>query len=189
MLNRRGILQSGSASVVLTAFSITVKAEDWGSPEAKRPPYVIALETYYGPPSQSGYGSTVLFTSPVEDRRALERLAKASYRFFVGALWDKWGEQAWMGRWRLLYERSGAGNIADELRQLSDPAARASGDMLLNSISDSKEAQESLALAFDNADVQDLLVFDLGDGGAMSGVLIAARRQNRDAVFLVFLMD
>jgi len=61
--------------------------------------------------------------------------------------------------------------------------------MLLNSISDSKEAQESLALAFDNADVQDLLVFDLGDGGAMSGVLIAARRQNRDAVFLVFLMD
>jgi hypothetical protein len=49
--------------------------------------------------------------------------------------------------------------------------------------------QAALSAAFDDPAVRDLLVFNLGDGGAMSGVLFAARRVNGEATFLVFLMD
>lgn len=186
---RRGVLRSGLGVIALPILTIVVHAEDWGSPDPKRPLYVEALETQYGAPSQSGFGSSVLFASAVNSRAELERLALAAYRHFTGELWDKWGEAAWMGPWRLLLARSAAGDIAADLRQLSDPVAQSSGNMLLETVPDPNAAQASLAAAFDHAAVRDLLVFNLGDGGAMSGLLIAARRENGEAVFLVFLMD
>jgi hypothetical protein len=37
--------------------------------------------------------------------------------------------------------------------------------------------------------VAELRVFNLGDGEAMSGLLVAGRRASGDATFLAFLMD
>ena len=46
------------------------------------------------------------------------------------------------------------------------------------------------AAAFDDPAVTELRVFNLGDGEAMSGLLVAGRRQaTGEATFLVFLMD
>jgi threonine dehydratase len=61
--------------------------------------------------------------------------------------------------------------------------------MLMNATEDPASGQAALSVAFDDPTVQDLLVFSIGDGGAMSGILIAARRVNGEATFLVFLMD
>jgi hypothetical protein len=61
--------------------------------------------------------------------------------------------------------------------------------MLMNATEDPASGQAALLAAFNDPAVQDLLVFGLGDGGAMSGVLVAARRVNGEATFLVFLMD
>jgi hypothetical protein len=42
----------------------------------------------------------------------------------------------------------------------------------------------------DDPAVTELRVFNLGDGGAMSGILVAGRRAGTaDATFLVFLLD
>jgi hypothetical protein len=37
--------------------------------------------------------------------------------------------------------------------------------------------------------VTELRVFSLGDGAAMAGILVAGRRDNSEATFLVFLLD
>ena len=53
-----------------------------------------------------------------------------------------------------------------------------------------RKARAALAAAFDDPAVTELHVFNLGDGGAMSGLLVAGRRQGTgEATFLVFLMD
>ncbi len=54
---------------------------------------------------------------------------------------------------------------------------------------DDSLADAALAAAFDDPAVTELRVFNLGDGGAMSGILVAARRATGDATFLVFLLD
>ncbi len=94
-----------------------------------------------------------------------------------------------MGPWRLIHARASDRDVVVELGGLEDPQARSSAEMLLNATEDPVSGQAALSAAFDDPSVQDLLVFSLGDGGAMSGVLVAARRTNSEATFLVFLMD
>ena len=51
-------------------------------------------------------------------------------------------------------------------------------------------ARAALAAAYDDPAVTDLRVYNLGDGGAMSGLLVAGYRKGTgEATFLVFLMD
>ena len=50
-------------------------------------------------------------------------------------------------------------------------------------------SSSALSAAYDGPAVTELRFFNLGDGGAMSGLLIAARRDSGQATFLVFLMD
>jgi hypothetical protein len=62
--------------------------------------------------------------------------------------------------------------------------------MILDTVQDAEQARAALAAAFDDAAVTELSVYNIGDGAAMSGLLIAARRAaTGDATFLVFLMD
>ena len=51
-------------------------------------------------------------------------------------------------------------------------------------------ARAALSAAFDDPKVSELRVFNLGDGEAMSGLLVAGRRgASGESTFLVFLMD
>jgi hypothetical protein len=165
-----------------------VGAEVFAEGEAPRPDYVRALEERFGIPSRNGFGSTVLFGTAAS-RDDLVRLAGHAYRYFVGDLWDRWGEAAWMGVWRLVFERTTSRDVVAELNQLSDPQAGSSADVVLNSTEDPDSSRTVLAEAFDHPAVKDLLVYTIGDGGAMSGLLVAARRTNGEATFLAFLMD
>jgi hypothetical protein len=61
--------------------------------------------------------------------------------------------------------------------------------MILEGADDPESARAAIVETFDDISVQNLLIHNLGDGGAMSGLLIAARRVNDEATFLVFLMD
>ncbi len=158
-----------------------------GKSGAIRPEYAAALEAAYGAPSQAAFGSAV-FCEPLPSTVSLEHAALERYRFFTGKLWDRYGEDAWMGPWRQVYSRpvSSRGDIAAELRALEDRGAAMSVSMVL----DVEGGEAALATAFDDPAVSELAVFTLGDGGAMSGLLVAARRQETDqAIFLVFLLD
>ena len=159
--------------------------------ETAKPQYVAALETAYGAPSQAGFGSAV-FHEQMKAGDDLEQGALAKYQYFVGDLWERWGEEAWMSPWKEVYARqTGAKtDIVAELRGIADPDAAISVPMILDNIDGAERARAELAAAYDDPAVTDLWVYNLGDGGAMSGLLITGRRQGTgEATFLVFLMD
>ena len=157
---------------------------------AARPTAVAALEAAFGPPSQAGFGSAVFY-----DRLAsgadLEQAALARYQFFVGDLWERYGADAWMGTWQRVYLRTTGAtpNIVTELRTLANHDAAMAASVLLDSVESLEEAQAALAAAFDDPAVVELTVYTLGDGGAMAGLLVAGRHQDRGAILLVFLLD
>jgi hypothetical protein len=167
-----------------------VTAQEQKSDETK-PKSVSALEAAYGAPSQAGFGSAV-FYEPIKAGDDLSQAALAKYKYFTGDLWERWGEDAWMGPWKEVYNRpTGAKpDIVAELRGIADPDAQNSVPMILENIDGAEQARAALAAAYDDPAVTELRVFNLGDGEAMSGLLVAGRRQaTGEAAFLVFLMD
>jgi hypothetical protein len=156
-----------------------------------RPKSIGDLETRYGPASDSGWGSAV-FWIPLGQPSELEGVARAVYRRFLGAKWDRFGESAWMGPWRRVHARAPGGrrDIAAELRGIEDAEAARSVSLVLEAMEDAQEARTALAAAFDGEDTTDLSVFHVGDGEAMSGLLLAGHRARAGhALVLVCLMD
>lgn len=160
------------------------------SPSSPIPIYMGALKKVYGPPSQAAFGSAVFFEqlAPEAD---LERAALRYYRYFVGNLWDRYGEEAWMTPWKSVYTRppEAKADIVAELGAIADPTAKLSIPLLLDPGGDHATAQRALSKVYDDAAVTELNLYTLGDGAALSGLLIAGRRQNGEATFLVFLLD
>lgn len=159
--------------------------------DQKKPVYVTNLEAAYGAPSQAGFGSAV-FYEPMADDMSLAQMALDKYRYFVGDLWEQYGAQTWMVPWKEVYSRPSApqADIVAELRAIADPYVALSAPMLLDNIEDAQAACTALSAAYDDPVVTELRVFNLGDSAALSGLLIAGRRQaTGDALFLVFLMD
>jgi hypothetical protein len=191
---RRGMIEINHAS--LTALQQSINSEDNmkttnPSHSAARPAYVAALEAAYGPPSQSGFGSAV-FHEPIAAGDSLADAALAKYKYFVGELWERYGEDAWKGPWKEVYARATGArpDIVAELSGITDPDAAISAPMILDVVQDAEKARTALAAAYDDPAVTELRVFNLGDGGAMSGILVASRRAaTGDATFLVFLLD
>jgi hypothetical protein len=156
----------------------------------KKPDYVLALEKAYGPPSQEGFGSAVFFEK-VEEDSEMEEAARKYYEHFVGDRWAEWGEETWMSAWKEVYARkSGAKHdIVKELQGIDDFNASMSVPMILDVVENTDEAKEALSGAYDGPEVADLGIYTIGDGEAMSGLLIAGRREKGEATLLVFLMD
>jgi len=163
------------------------------------PAHVTQLEAAYGGPSQAGFGSAV-FCRRLGVAEDLTQAALAIYRTFVGGLWERYGEHAWMGPWKEVYARqpSVAVDLVAELRGIADPAAHMSVPTILDAVDGPEAARAALAAAFDDPAVRELRVFNLGDGQAMSGLLVAGRRgaeggaeggASTEATFLVFLLD
>ena len=159
--------------------------------DANKPAYVTRLEAAYGQPSQAGFGSAVFY----ESSRAIDDLGKmalAKYKYFVGELWERYGEDAWLGPWKQVYTRPAGAkpDIVAELRGITDQDAAVSTPMILDVVENADAARSALAAAYDDPAVTELRVFNLGDGEAMSGLLVASRRQGAgEATFLVFLLD
>jgi hypothetical protein len=143
-----------------------------------------------GAPSQAGFGSAVIY-EPLPAGDDLEQAALAKYRFFVGDMWERFGEDAWMGPWQQVYGRQQGAepDIVAELGALEDRDAAMSASMILDNVDNPENARSALAAVFDDPEVKELAVYRLGDGEAMSGVLVAGRLQDERAVFLVFLLD
>jgi len=57
-------------------------------------------------------------------------------------------------------------------------------------VENAEAARAALSAAFDDSAVTEFLVYNVGDGGAMAGLLVAGRRaETGEATFLVFLLD
>ena len=159
-------------------------------PKLNKPQYVTALEAAYGAPSQAGFGSAV-FYEHINQTEKIEEAALHKYRYFVGELWERYGEDAWMSAWKQVYARP-AGlkhDIVTELRGIADPGVSGSVEMVLDVVENAQTAVKALSVAYDDQQVVELRVYNLGDGAAMSGLMIAGRRSSGEALFLVFLYD
>ncbi len=159
--------------------------------EQTKPEYVAALEAAYGAPSQAAFGSAV-FHKQLKVTDSLEQAALAKYKYFVGDLWERYGEAAWMGPWKAVYTRQPdtRRDIVSELRGIADRAARLSATVILDDVDGAEAARTALSAAFDDSAVTELVVYNVGDGAAMSGLIIAGRRgETGKATFLVFLLD
>jgi hypothetical protein len=121
----------------------------------------------------------------------LEDLTKDVYQTFVGDKWQEWGEEAWMSPWKEAYRRPDdiEHDVLAELRAIEDFQTQLQVEQILDNIEDSQKAQQAVAAAYDPTEVVDLRVFNIGDGDVMSGLIIAGRRVNGEATFLVFLLD
>jgi len=178
----------GAAALFFLAACVAVTASPPGS---LRPKYVSDLKTAYGAPSQAGFGSAV-FYEPLATGASLEQMALDKYKYFVGELWERYGEDVWLGPWREVYVRKPGAkpDIIVELRGITDQDARLSVPMILDNVDNAEKARLALSVAYDDPAVTELRVFNLGDGEALSGLLVAGYQKTTDsATFLVFLLD
>ena len=153
------------------------------------PVFVVELEAAFGAPSQAGFGSAVFYEATIA-AADLEQVAQAKYRFFVGDLWDRFGSAAWLSTWRLIYARSDQRrDIASELLAITDRDARQLASLIIDNGSSATSSRQALAAAFDDETVTALQVYQIGDGAALSGLLIAGWRDSGAAIFLVLLLD
>lgn len=152
---------------------------------------VAGLVAAYGEPSQAAFGSAV-FAEHLGPDDDLEAKARGWYQHFLGDQWSERGEAVWMGPWKEVHRR-GPGttpDIVSELRAIVDPDAATSAPIILDVVADAEHARVALAAMFDGPDIADLRIYNLGDGEAMSGILLAGRADTSgDAAFLVFILD
>ncbi len=158
--------------------------------DGEKPGYILALEAVYGSPSQAAFGSAVFFDS-VQASEDLEKAARKYYRHFIGSKWNEWGEDVCMTPWQEVYVRKpdGGHDVVKELRNIDDITVSMSVPMLLEGVDNVETAVQVLATAYNSPEVTDFRVYTIGDGEAMSGLLLAGRREDCKAIFLVFLMD
>lgn len=152
---------------------------------------VAVLQAIYGPPSQAGFGSAVFFDQ-IEPGTDLEAIARRSYQHFVGKLWEQYGESAWMSVWKQIYVRPNGiqPDIVAELKAIADPlAVQYVPILLLIETDDQIRAQQALATVFNHPQVTNLSVYAIGDGSAMSGLLLAGSRTSGETTILVSLLD
>jgi hypothetical protein len=153
-----------------------------------RPAYVSALEAAYGAPSQAGFGSAVFYEAAIATAD-LEQAALDRYRYFVGELWERFGAAAWLSTWQLLYTRSDQPrDIASELLSITDRDAQQLAPLIVDNGSSAASSRQALAAAFDSETVALLQVYKIGDGAALSGLLIAGGRDSCETIFLVLLL-
>jgi hypothetical protein len=150
---------------------------------------VMVLQEIYGQPSQAGFGSAV-FNELSQPGTDLEAIALRYYQHFVGKLWEQYGADAWMSTWKQVYVRP-AGiqpDIVAELKAIAAPAAHYVPILLLDETDDRARAQQALAAVFDDPQMTDLSVYAIGDGAALSGLLVAGYRPN-EMTILISLID
>lgn len=152
---------------------------------------VAVLQSIYGAPSQAGFGSAVFYEA-IEPGTDLDAIALRYYQHFVGQLWEQYGESAWMSTWKQVYVRPTEmqPDIVAELKAIADPpAVNYVPILLLTETDDQARAEQALATVFNHPEVTDLRVYAIGDGAAMSGLLLAVCRTNGETTILVALLD
>jgi hypothetical protein len=155
------------------------------------PHFLTDLIDIYGSPSQAGFGSAV-FYEKIEKNADLESIALQYYQYFLGDLWTRLGETAWLSTWKQVYARQTGktSQIVSELKAIATTEVASFVPLLLLTHTEQGEkAQKTLSAVYDDPGVAELRVYTIGDGGAMSGLLIIGHRTTGEAIILISLLD
>jgi hypothetical protein len=153
-------------------------------------PIIEALEKVYGKPVSTGFGSAVFYDESKQNA-SLASIALNVYKLFMGEKWNAETESTWMSAWKKVYERS-PGNAADilsELNNVKDADAKRSVPLLTELVENAEDGQHALAAAFNHADISQVQVYSVGDGEAMSGLLLCGLFSDYSVCSVICLMD
>lgn len=152
--------------------------------------FMESLEKVYGKASDAGFGSAV-FHESADKNTAADSIAQKHYQRFLGSKWTRNGETPWLKTWKVVYARPGnqKGDILRELASVADPDARISIPLLTELIEHADAGRDALVAAFNHAEVKQLCVCNIGDGEAMSGILVTAVYELHYACTVIALMD
>ncbi len=153
-------------------------------------PIIEALEKIYGKRSSTGFGSAVFYDHSKQNA-SLSSIALDVYKLFMGEKWKAETESTWMSTWKLVYERSPgkAADILNELNNIQDADAKRSVPLLTELIENAEQGKLALAAAFNHADISQLQVYNVGDGEAMSGILLCGLFSDQTVCSVICLMD
>lgn len=148
------------------------------------------LEKIYGTANSNGFGSAVFFENLPEGKTA-EAMALKHYRDFLGSKWTDETEAVWHTGWKNVYNREVGKepDILSELDEINDPQGKLSVPLLTEMITDAEQGRKALAEVFDHPLIDELTVNLIGDGAAMSGIMITGAFSNKKVCSVVCLMD
>lgn len=148
------------------------------------------LEKIYGTANSNGFGSVVFLEILPEDKSP-ETMALKHYRDFIGAKWTDDTEAVWLTGWKNVYLRQVGKkpDILTELDEINDQQAKLSVPLLTEIITDAEQGRKVLAAVFDHPLVTYLTVNLIGDGAALSGIIVTGVFSDKKVCSVVCLMD
>ena len=143
----------------------------------------------YGKPSSAGFGSAVFYNT-INDT-TLESAALNNYKAFMGGQWNTDSESRWKSTWKRCYERpqGTTPDILTELNNIKDPDAKRSVPLLTELIEQADQGKAALATVFNHPDITKVQVYNIGDGEALSGLLLCGLFAEQVYCSVICLMD
>jgi hypothetical protein len=141
------------------------------------------LQARLGPCGPVGMGDA-LCREPLPADRPLEEWARAKYLVLANKNWEMFDPQAWLAQFREVHRRPAEshGPLVEELLALQGDNIELVLENFLTTRDDAAELKKALAGVFDGPTMAEVVVYAIGDGEALHGVLIVGRHRTGDEV-------
>ena len=179
--SRKGVATVGRGDEAVDSEKPPVTAS---TPAAAPDPDAWArLQSLWGPCEPVGMGDA-LCRERWKPGAALEEWARAKYLVLANKNWEDFEPEQWLANFREVYRRpaGSTGAIVDELRALQGNNVELVVENVLTNRDDAAELRPALSAVFDGPHLAELVVYSIGDGEALNGLLIVGRHQSGDEV-------
>jgi hypothetical protein len=141
------------------------------------------LQALLGPCGPVGMGDA-LCREPLPANRPLEAWARAKYLVLANKNWEVFEPEAWLAPFREVHRRTAdsQGKIVEELLALNGNNIELVIENFLTNRDDAAELKTALSAVFDGPAMAEVVVYAIGDGEALNGVLIVGRHRTGDEV-------
>ena len=141
------------------------------------------LQSLWGPCEPVGMGDA-LCREPLPAKAALDDWARAKHLVLANKNWEVFEPEQWLANFREVYRRpaGSTGAIVDELLALQGNNVELVVENVLTNRDDAAELRPALSAVFDGPHLAELVIYSIGDGEALNGLLIVGRHQSGDEV-------
>lgn len=161
-------------------------AVDPAIPDAAAAPAADAwarLQSLWGPCEPVGMGDA-LCREPLAAGVSLDEWARGKYLVLANKNWDLFEPEKWLAEFREVHRRPDGveGTIVDELLALRGNNIELVIENVLTNREDAAALKPALSAVFDGPHMAEVVVYSIGDGEALNGLLIVARHRTGDEV-------
>jgi len=141
------------------------------------------LQALLGPCGPVGMGDS-LCREPLPAAASLDEWARAKYLVLANKNWEVFDPEAWLAPFREVHRRpkDSPGEIVEELLALHGDNIELVIENFLTNREDASELKGALAAVFDGRSMAEMVIYAIGDGEALKGVLIVGRHRTGDEV-------